>query len=131
MVKRYVGGLLTSVFRNINADNSAGIFTLTNVAQYNQAGVWAGPPRAPTGVTAVASASSATVSFTAPTNTGGSPITSYTVTASPGNITASGSSSPITVSGLTNGVSYTFTVTATNALGAGPAGSGRYCSPAR
>jgi len=49
--------------------------------------------------------------------TGGSSITGYTVTSSPGNITGSGSSSPIIVSGLTNGTSYTFTATATNTNG--------------
>jgi hypothetical protein len=48
------------------------------------------------------------------------PITSYTVTASPGDEQASGATTPITVPGLTNGTSYTFTVTATNALGTGP-----------
>lgn len=78
-------------------------------------------PGAPTGVTATAGAGQATVSFTAPSSTGGSPITGYTVTSSPGGITASGASSPITVSGLTNGTAYTFTVTATNAIGTGPA----------
>ena len=59
----------------------------------------------------------ATVTFTAPTYDGGFPITSYTVTASSGGYAASGSSSPITVTGLQSGVSYTFTVTATNAIG--------------
>jgi hypothetical protein len=60
----------------------------------------------------------AEVSFTAAPS-GGSAITTYTVTASPGGATASGASSPITVSGLTNGTAYTFTVTATNANGTG------------
>jgi hypothetical protein len=78
-------------------------------------------PGAPSGVTATAGNGTATVSFTAPASTGGSPITSYTVTSSPGGLTATGSSSPITISGLTNGTSYTFTVTATNAIGPGPA----------
>lgn len=50
-------------------------------------------------------------------DTGGSAITNYTVTSSPGNISVSGLSSPITVSGLTNGISYTFTVIATNSQG--------------
>jgi hypothetical protein len=66
----------------------------------------------------------ATVSFTAPLNDGLSPITSYTVTANPGNITATSSSrpfSPITVSGLNNSTVYTFTDQANNAVGTGPA----------
>ena len=62
---------------------------------------------------------SATVAFTAPSSDGGAAITSYTVTSSPGGITATGSSSPITITGLTNGTSYTFTVTATNSAGTG------------
>jgi hypothetical protein len=80
-------------------------------------------PGTPTGVSATGSNSSATVSFTAPTNTGGAAITGYTVTSSPQGITATGTSSPITVTGLTNGTAYTFTVTATNELGTGAASS--------
>ena len=63
----------------------------------------------------------ATVAFTAPTFDGGLPITSYTVTSSPGGFTGTGASSPITVSGLASSTSYTFTVTATNARGTGAA----------
>lgn len=65
----------------------------------------------------------ATVTFTAPTFDGKSPITSYTVTSSPGGFTASGASSPITVTGLASSTSYTFTVTATNAVGTSAASS--------
>ena len=77
-------------------------------------------PDAPT-ISGVASGDEqVTVSFTAPSNNGGSAITSYTATSSPGGITGiisqSGSGS-ITVTGLTNGTAYTFTVTATNAIG--------------
>jgi autotransporter-associated beta strand protein len=77
-------------------------------------------PSAPTAVTANAGNRQATVSFAAPPN-GGSPITSYRATASPGGATASGSGTSLVVTGLTNGTSYTFTVTATTAIGTGPA----------
>ncbi len=78
------------------------------------------PPGAPTGAASTAGNGQATVTFTAPSSNGGSQITGYTVTSSnPGNgsKTASGSGSPITVTGLTNGSTYTFTVVATNEAG--------------
>jgi hypothetical protein len=67
--------------------------------------------------TAFGSTVSADVSFTAP-NDGGKAITGYTVTSSPGNFTASGSTSPIRVSGLSGGTTYAFTTVANNANGA-------------
>ena len=76
---------------------------------------------APTAVSATSGNTQATVNFTAPVSNGGSPITGYTVTSTPGNIAATGAASPITVTGLTNGTAYTFTVTASNAVGPGPA----------
>ncbi|TXK77048.1 hypothetical protein FU659_23940 [Paenibacillus sp. N3.4] len=48
---------------------------------------------------------------------GGSAITRYEVTASPGNITVPGAASPITVTGLSNGTAYTFTMKAVNSVG--------------
>ena len=59
----------------------------------------------------------ATVTFAAPSFDGKMPITSYTVTSSPGGYTGTGSSSPIIVSGLQSSTQYSFTVTATNAIG--------------
>jgi len=78
-------------------------------------------PGAPTIGTATRGNAQASVTFTAPASNGGSAITGYTVTSSPGDITATGSSSPIVITGLTNGTAYTFTVTATNAAGTGAA----------
>jgi uncharacterized protein (TIGR02145 family) len=77
-------------------------------------------PDAPIIGTATAGDGQATVLFTASANNGGSPITSYTATSSPGNITGTltqSGSGTITVTGLTTRTAYTFTVTATNAVG--------------
>lgn len=62
-----------------------------------------------------------TVLFDAPSIDGGSPVTKYTVTSSPGGRTATAASSPITVTGLTGGTTYTLKVTAANDVGTGPA----------
>ncbi|OXM85771.1 S-layer homology domain-containing protein [Paenibacillus rigui] len=77
------------------------------------------PPGTPTAVKAEVrkGESQATISFTLPDNDGGSDITGYTVTSSPEGLTASGTGSPITVTGLTYGTAYTFTVVATNRAG--------------
>ena len=77
-------------------------------------------PSAPKDVTAAAGNGRAIVSFTAPAN-GGSVITSYEVTVMPGNMTVTGTGSPITITGLTNGVTYSFTVKAVNSAGSGTA----------
>ncbi|MBU5615194.1 RCC1 domain-containing protein [Geomonas azotofigens] len=78
-------------------------------------------PGAPTDVTAQPGCGKALISFTAPADDGGSPVSLYTVTANPGGLTATGTASGIAIYGLTPGVGYTFTVTATNAAGTGPA----------
>lgn len=72
-------------------------------------------PDSPTIGTVKVGNAQATVNFTAPKSE--LTITSYTVIANPGDITASGISSPIIVSGLTNGTAYTFTVSATSNAG--------------
>jgi hypothetical protein len=93
MSQRYQGGFITASYNGLKV------------------------PDAPTIGTATAGNTTASVTFTAPTNVGGGAITGYTVISSPGGITGTGASSPITVSGLANGTAYTFTVVATNTFG--------------
>ena len=105
----------------VAATNSAGTGPFSSVSNVVTPHAIANTPGAPQTVGATASDASATVTFTAPTSNGGAAITSYKVTSTPGGKTASGSGSPITVTGLTNNTVYTFTVTATNSAGTGPA----------
>ena len=95
-------------------------------------------PGAPTIGTATVSGTTASIPFTAPASNGGSTITTYTATSSPDGITGTltqAGSGTISVSGLTLGQAYTFTVTATNAIGTGSASSAsnsitpNYCTP--
>lgn len=82
-------------------------------------------PDAPTIGTATASSGQVSTTFTAPANVGGGAITSYIAVAKDSSsgvvFTNTGASSPIVVTGLTNGNTYTVTVAATNAYGTGPA----------
>ena len=77
-------------------------------------------PDAPTTITGISENRQVIVSWNAPTNNGGSVIISYTVTSRPDGLiatTINGTTTTATVTGLTNGVSYTFTVIATNING--------------
>ncbi|MDH7976008.1 YHYH protein [Sphingomonas sp. AR_OL41] len=88
-------------------------------------------PGAPTIGAATAGNASATIAFTAPSSNGGATITGYTAscTAAGSTVTGTGSASPITVSGLTNGTSYSCTVTATNSVGTSPASAAVSVTP--
>jgi len=86
-------------------------------------------PDAPTIGTATPGNLQASVTFTPAANVGtGTPT--YTATSSPGGFTASGAGSPLVVTGLTNGTSYTFTVTATNAFGSSTSAASNSVTPA-
>lgn len=107
----------TSYIFRIKAKNSEGYSALSSdidsVTTLNVPGV-------PTSVNASAGIRSATVSWTAPTNTGGSPITGYAVYDTSGNLVldASGNTgTTATVTGLTNGTSYNYVVKTVNLVG--------------
>lgn len=123
--ERTVAGSATAV--TINGLTAGTAYSFTVVAR-NAAGDSApsaaspaavpasGPPDAPTSVVATRGNASAVVSWTAPEQTGGVALSSYTVTASPGGKkkTVSAPATTLTMTGLTNGTEYTFTVTAKN-----------------
>ena len=118
------GGALTFVTAGIctiDADQAGDAATNAATTVTQSFAINAIVPGAPTIGTATAGDSEASISFVAPASAGGANITGYTVTSSPGGFTGTGAGSPITVTGLTNGVSYTFTVTASNAAGTGAA----------
>jgi hypothetical protein len=129
------GGALSFVTAGnctINADQAGDAAFLPATQVSRTFAVNAVVPGAPTIGTATAGDTQASVAFTAPAFTGGSAITGYTVTVSPADVApVSGASSPIVVTGLTNGVAYTFTVTADNVAGTGPAsGASNSITPA-
>jgi len=117
----YVGQTIRCV---VTATNSSGAVSANS---NSTSAVTANTPAAPTIGTATATAyNTATVAYTAPSENGGATITTYTATSSPGSITgtlSTAGSGTITVTGLSGSTSYTFTVTATNSVGVGPASS--------
>jgi hypothetical protein len=89
-----------------------GMFSLNEQVKFKSSGLWSiaiAAPSAPTITTITGGDGQATIAFTTPSSLNGATITSYTVTSSGGQ-TATGTSSPITVTGLTSGNSYTYTV---------------------
>jgi microcystin-dependent protein len=83
-------------------------------------------PGTPTGVIASASDGQVALSWSAPISNGGSPITGYVVTpylgaAAQPPVTEPSAPTAATITGLTDGATYTFTVAATNAVGSGAA----------
>lgn len=89
-------------------------------------------PGAPTIGAVTAGDTVAVVAFIAPSVNGGSVPSSYTASCSVSGVTksATGTSSPITVTGLTNGTAYTCAVKASNAAGSGTASSVAAVTPA-
>lgn len=113
-----------SVAANLTIGGVVGAFNVTTGL---------GVPDAPTSVTARGGFGSVTLTFVAPANNGGATITGYTATCTSSNggvarsVFVDAAATSVQISGLTNGRSYTCSVTASNALGAGvisaPSGS--------
>jgi len=83
-------------------------------------------PNAPTGLSATAQDGAATIAFTAPTDDGGSPIVNYQYRLNDGaweSLDPADASSPIAITGLTNGVEYTVAIRADNGTLTGTASS--------
>lgn len=122
-------GVVTALLAGncVIAANQAGDANYHAAAQVTQSIVVSAPvsvrvPGVPGGVTAAPGtvADSVLVSFGG-TDSGGSPITGYTVTSVPAGITASGTVSPIAVACPNNCRGYALSVAAQNAVGTGSA----------
>ncbi len=100
-------GWISTEYNNQNSPNT--FYYLNNVPRT--------VPDSPTIGSANVGIDQVAITFTPPINYGNSPITNYTVISTPGNILATGSTSPIIVTGLSRGINYTFKVKATNAIG--------------
>jgi hypothetical protein len=102
MSQRYLGGFITASYNPLLVPNAPTIGTVT-----------------------VATTTSISVPFTAPSNVGGGAITGYTAIAKDSSsgalFSVNGASSPIVITGLTTGNTYTATVVAINSYGVGPA----------
>jgi hypothetical protein len=122
----YINGVLSTGLNSSVAQNPASFTNFPfSIGQYSSSQLFIdniaisglpSAPNSPKSVTAIASNMSAAVYFDG-TDTGGLQPVTYTVTATPGNQTVQGTSSPIFFNGLQNGTSYTFTVNATNSVG--------------
>lgn len=105
----------SSIGLSATASSASNSVTPTSGSSFSSTSV----PWQPVKPFALKRGSNAEIHFFAPYSNGGASITQYTVTASPGGATQTGSSSPITVTGLAANT-YTFTVKATNSAGTGP-----------
>ena len=128
-----------TIFIDVVSTNAPGSYPITETSdQFSTREVWSagaasatltilaptpGAPGAPVITSATGANTSATVVFSAPSVTGSTPISGYTVISKPaGGVDANAGTTALShaITGLANGTSYTFTVTASNAAGAGP-----------
>ena len=113
---------------HVTATNAVGTGPESNAASATPQAA-ATVPGAPTNLVATAGDTTVQLTWSAPADDGGSPITGYTVTGSPGGTCSTTGATTCTASGLTNGTLYTFHVTATNAVGTGPESNAASATP--
>jgi hypothetical protein len=119
-----ISGLVngTSYSFTVTATNAAGT-SPSSAASASVTPPGVAVPAAPTNATAIPGDTQAAVTFTVSPPPQGAPVTGYAVTSNPGGIVvnipppASGNTATALVGGLTNGVSYTFTVQAVDIAG--------------
>jgi len=103
-----------------HAPGSLLLAMLQDLLQKPPAGTPSGIPQAPRNVLAIVGDKSALVTFDPPANARTSQVSSYTVKVNQTGATQVSNSSPVLVSGLKNGSTYSFTISAKNALGTSP-----------
>jgi hypothetical protein len=108
----------------VAADYNNGVIVLRNATNQPP-----NVPGAPSLLSVTPGDGRVTATWSAPASDGGAPITSYSATASPGTATCVSSGPSCTITGLSNGTSYTIRVRATNDVGQGPASNPRTATP--
>jgi len=108
----------TSYTFTLVAKNSAGSSSPVTIGSATAQGV----PGSVSGVKASTTGDIATISWTAPSSNGGSPITGYTVSAVPAGPTCSTTGATFcTIAGIATATSYIFSVVASNSVGSSSA----------
>jgi C-terminal processing protease CtpA/Prc len=122
----------TSYSCSVTARSSVGSSPTSTAATGTPAAPVSSAPGAPTGVAVAVGNATLTVSFTAPASSGSAAIIDYTASCTGGGATRSvtGTASPIAVTGLTNGTSYSCSVTARNSVGSSPTSTAATGTPA-
>lgn len=119
----------TSVGVELRAVNSQGGGTASNSMTVTPQG----PPSAPRSVSTTAGDGVATISFTDPADDGGHAITNYQYSLDAGStwrtLSPASTASPISVTGLTNGVTYQIQIRAINSQGDGDASTSLATTP--
>ncbi len=100
-----------------HAPGSLLLAMLQDLLQKPPAGTPSGIPQAPRNVLAIVGDKSALITFDPPANARTSQVSSYTVKVNQTGLTQVTNTSPLLITGLKNGSTYSFTITAKNALG--------------